>query len=137
MVLVVGGCLDCVDNHCGPRHLEETMTQQTNPSRPSEGAWRAAEKLINSGLVQSQGISSTLRLARKVDTATIVDRETGMAELLEAAKKITNSQHMPWSEEFYLCEWCYAKQLRGEEHKPDCAWVQLKQAITKAEGSGH
>ena len=92
----------------------------TQPTRPSEGAWRAAETLINSNLVQSQGISNALRLARKVDTAEIIDRETGVAELLEAAKNIINN-------------------VRGEIHLVEGSlfYNALKQVIAKCEsGTG-
>ncbi len=53
------------------------MTQPTKPSEPSAGALRAARHFIALGL-----------LTTPIYAAEIIDRETGMAELLESAKQV-------------------------------------------------
>ena len=64
------------------------MTQPTKPSPPSAGALRAAREIID---WYSPGTPDTSDYI----AAEIIDRETGLAELLEAAKAILDPCSAP------------------------------------------
>ncbi len=85
----------------------------TQPTKPSAGALRAARKIAERNLRTLQGWDEQTW----VDiSAEIIDRETGVAELLEAAKQVMADL--------------------SDEEVPDADTVEmLEQAITKAEGS--
>ncbi len=84
--------------------MNQPKTQKnlpTKPSAPSPGALRAARHFIALGL-----------LTTPIHAAEIIDRETGVAELLEAAKNMLDPNRSPIT-----------------------AAGRLQQAITKCESS--
>ena len=107
----------------------DTMTQPTRPSPPSTGAVRAADRICD--LLEDCGSSETTHSTIgatpfQEEVAHIIDRETGMAELLEAlkvARKWIGRVPQEYS--------------ASESISLDAAQEQVEQAIAKCEsGTG-
>ena len=92
----------------------------TQPSKPSAGALRAARRLLR--VAQSAGTELNMY---DEEIAKIIDRETGVAELLEAARHVIPLLHRLNMDDCPLDRW-------GPK-----ATHQLEQAIAKCEsGAG-
>jgi hypothetical protein len=83
-------------------------------------------------MIQCQGIGNRIRQARKLDAATFIDRETGVAELLEAARDAEESlRHVIEEAKTFRNPQPWKTEMREERH------TKLRAAIAKVEGSGH
>ena len=111
---------------------EDTMNQpKAQPTKPSAGTEEAARKIWRKQYPNLPSVDA----AAVQQYARIIANETGVAELLEAAKAITTEYQstMPYSEDNGDCEWCM--EYADQPHKLTCAWVRLEQAIAKYERS--
>ena len=82
------------------------MTQKNLPTKPSAGALRAARHFIALGL-----------LTTPIYAADIIDRETGVAELLATAKQVTDDlsdEEVPDADTVERLEQAIAKVEQGE-----------------------